>query len=158
MQTIEDAKAHLRANFHAGTNCPVCTQRVQLYRHKLTGPMVKTLIDMYRLTSNRSEQWVHVMDEIKPINGDYAKLRHWGLLEARGDVPEPSKKASGYWRLTKLGEDFIKNKALVHEYALLFDNRSWGFAGNTINIKQALGNKFNYTELMAGVDCQLKMV
>lgn len=148
METIAEAKQFLRANWEKGEKCPCCSQLVKLYRYKFNSYMAVVLKDIFIHQLAGSEDWVHVIQKIRPVNGDYAKLRHWGLLEEKGDQPEPEKKASGFWRVTNKGKQFLYNRVEIQKYALLFDNRCFGFSGPQINIQIAFGNKFNYTELM----------
>lgn len=142
--TIEDAKNYLRQNFKEGVICPCCTQLVKLYSYKINSGMILVLISMYK--SNK--EWVHPLKDLKTNNGDYAKLRFWGLLQSSSDEPEEDKKSSGFWKITDKGKKFVENSITIKEKAYLFNNKCYGFTGEEINIVQALGNKFSYSELM----------
>ncbi len=142
--TVEQAKAHLRENWEEGVKCPCCTQEVKLYKYKINKGMALVLIQMYK----SKNEWIHPIKDLKTINGDYAKLRFWGLVESSSDQPEDDKKANGFWRVTEKGKKFVNNTLRVKEKALLFNNKNYGFIGNDISITDALGNKFNYAELM----------
>lgn len=107
--------------------------------------MVVVLIKMYKF----GKEWVHPLKDLKTNNGDYAKLRFWGLVQPSSDEPTDEKKASGFWRITEEGKRFVENKIKVKEKAFLFNNKCYGFNGKEINIIEALGNKFNYSELMS---------
>jgi len=143
--TIEEAKKFLNDNFEEGTNCPCCTQNVKQYKVKLTGGMASVLIKFYK---EREKGWLHPIKDFKTINGDYAKLRHWGLLRKNENNTDPSVKASGLWAITIAGISFIEGDCLVPEKVKLFNNQFYGYSGEQITIRQALGNKFNYEELM----------
>jgi hypothetical protein len=52
--------------------------------------------------------------------GDVARLRPWGLVESDGAHTADGHKA-GNWRVTDLGERFIKGQATVPKYLWLFD-------------------------------------
>ena len=60
----------------------------------------------------------------------------------------PKTKSSGLWKITDLGKKFVNKQLTVCEKVRLFNNKAWGFEGGQIDIVQALGNKFNYTDLM----------
>ncbi len=107
--------------------------------------MSMILIKFYREDWGK---WVHPIKQFQTINGDYAKLRHWGLIEKSSDAPEPDKKANGMWRITQAGVDYVKGRTTVSEIALLYNNKCWGFKGNQVDIKKSLGTKFDYSELM----------
>ena len=95
-----------------------------------------------------NKEWVHPLKDLKTNNGDYAKLRFWGLLQSSSDEPEEDKKSSGFWKITDKGKKFVENSITIKEKAYLFNNKCYGFTGEEINIVQALGNKFSYSELM----------
>lgn len=147
MQTITEAKTYLRQNWDDGTKCPCCNQMVKLYKHRLQALMVYYLAQIYKIQKGKNN-WVHVMSEVKPINGDYAKMRFWGLLEEKGDQPTKDTKSSGYWRVTTSGILFLKGRIRVPEKVFIFDNKKWGQTNATVNIAEALKNKFSYSELM----------
>lgn len=149
MQTLAEAKGYLRENWEEGVSCPCCNQMVKLYKYKLSYGLAKMVLDVYRL-HQQGREWVHIQSELKPKNGDYAKLRHWDLLEARGDKSDDGN-STAYWRLTEFGRLFARCERAVPSHALLFDSRKFGTAGEYITIRQALGNKFNYDELMKGI-------
>ena len=75
--TIYEAKEFLKSKLDEGAICPCCKQNVKMYRYKLTSGLAVVLIKFY----HRSGKWVHPIKTFKTINGDYAKLRHWGLIE-----------------------------------------------------------------------------
>ena len=150
--TLQEAKQFLRDNFEKGELCPCCGQLVKLYKINLGVGMARVLIEMYRLTAASTEvvRWIHPISELRTVNGDYAKLRIWGLVEEKGDDVPDDKKASGYWRITSKGMDFVNDSLTVQKKAHIFNNRCLGFSGEQIGIKQALGTKFDYHELMKG--------
>ena len=143
--TLEEAKKYLRDNFSEGVPCPCCTQLVKLYGYKINVGMVVVLIKMYKF----GKEWVHPLIDLKTNNGDYAKLRFWGLVEPKSKEPTEDKKASGYWRITEEGKKFVEGNKLVKEKAFLFNNKCYGFKGKEITIIEALGKKFSYSELMS---------
>ena len=142
-KTIQDAKDFLKKNAEEGTICPCCNQTVKVYKVKLTSSMAMMLIGFYK----KGEVWVHAIKELKPVNGDYAKLRHWGLLEKKIEN-DTENKASGYWRITHKGVQFIKGYVTVSEKIRLYNNKFYGYTGKHITLKEALGNKFKFEELM----------
>lgn len=146
--TIAEAKKLLREQWEKGLKCPCCNQLVKLYKPALRANMAMVLIDIYKTMQRTNKTWVHVMDEVKPINGDYAKLRFWGLLAPKGDDPVKDTKASGFWSVTDKGVDFILGKQSVPSRVHIFDNRKWGESGGMVSIQQALGKKFSWQELM----------
>lgn len=73
-----------------------------------------------------------------------------GLIEEER-VNRPDGGRAGYWRVTPLGERFVKQGVALPTYALIYDGRVLGLEGPPLYIHQTLSKKFNYNELMAGV-------
>jgi len=177
METIKEAKAFLRENFEKGCKCPCCDSSVRLYKRKLNSGMALFLIGLYKLyMNNRGYEPVGVSSlsikrgepifppekfyqnkevfeimNIKVTSLDYSVLKHFGLIESR--VAENGKKDSGYWKLTGAGKDFIYyvgTPPTVPKHVFLYNNKRQGFSDETTTIKEALGDKFDYSELMKG--------
>ena len=160
MRTIEEAKKFLRRNFEKGVDCPCCGQLVKLYRRKLNSGMAVCLLKILRAESEGHTDengYVHVstvLPQVYGFNGtntEYSKLaKGWGLIERRGDAGEKTR-SSGYWRTTESGKLFARGKLRVFSHAYMFDQRCRGQDGDMITIRDALGSKFDYAELMAGI-------
>ena len=159
METIAEAKQFLRENWKKGTVCPCCNQRVKLYLRKLNSGMALFLIGLYRLSKKNAylpdgkPAWFtnkEVMKEmgINTSSLDYSVLRHWELIKKKEANEDGVKRQSGYWQLTLAGLSFVQGHFSVKEKVNVYNNKRYGFSGNLITIKQALGSKFNYTELM----------
>ena len=148
--TIQAAKQWLHARLDKGAECPVCTQHVQVYRWSLYSTAGHALILFYRLGG--TTEFVH-SSSLKALGhkgqGDASRLRNWGLLEEE-KVRRPDGGRSGYWRVTALGEQFVKGVARVPKYAYVYNNRVLKLDGPNVSIKDVLGKKFDYAELMAG--------
>lgn len=147
MQTVEQAKLELRANWEAGIKCPCCGQLVKKYSYSLNAGIAEVLIKMYR-NGSFAWAWVHVNKEIRPASGGYFSLaKWWGLIEQQSN-DDPAKRGSGLWRLTMKGMRFVRSEITLPKYAEIFDQHLLGFSGKEITIREALGTKFNYQDLM----------
>ena len=78
---------------------------------------------------------------------DGSYLVHWGLVE-RTSHQNPSETPAGMYAPTTKGLEFYRNQLLVPSHVHLLDNEIVGWSDKQTNIKIALGNKFNYEELM----------
>lgn len=146
--TIKDAKDALRAELIEGSHCPVCTRWAQLQKWQMTGRDGKLLIQMY----NSKTEYIHIMKKLSPPDGRYARMRFWGLIEARGDVPKGDVKASGFWKITDKGRQFVENRIRVPKKVKVFNNHSYGFIDDeSVSIYEVLGKKFSYSELMSNI-------
>lgn len=157
METIKEAKQHLKDNWDKGTRCPCCTQWVQRYPYSFHSGMARALIYIYQATQRgkglEDDGFFHIenyfVDIGVKIKGSHGKLKYWGMLEQRQNT-DPKKHNSGYWSITQRGIDFVHGKLLVTRKALLFNEKCYGFVGNKISIQDALGKNFDYQEMMNG--------
>ena len=80
-------------------------------------------------------------------SGDFMKLRYWGFIEKSEEDPGTKKKSSGIWRVTELGELFIKGKVTVKRVAHVYNNHCLGFSGPDIKIHDCWPEEFDYQEI-----------
>lgn len=151
--TLKDSKAFLREGWEKGVDCPCCGQFVKQYKRKFNSSMAYALIIIYKLHIKHGfEKWVKMNQEIANLgipssNVEYAKLRHWNLLEERGNSDE-SKRTSGNWRITKTGIRFFLNQITIPSHVFIYNNKIQGYSKTQTTVKKSLGKKFNYEELM----------
>ena len=151
MLTIQEAKTHLRENFDKGTGCPCCGQFVKRYRRSIYGTMARMLIAFYRL---KHPGFMHVNDVIRLTGladyrcGDWAKLVYWGLIEEKSKGKNEDKRTSGYWRITDRGKEFVEGALTVPKYIYLYNQKYMGNDGPEVHIRDCIGKKFSYEELM----------
>lgn len=149
--TLEEAKNWLRERLHEGERCPCCTQFAKVYKKKLNSGMVSRLVHLERM-SRGDNVWISVNDlysKTKSVSPkDFPCLKHWQLIEAKGDTPDDGAKSSGYWRITDLGRQFVRGEVSMKRYIYLYDNRLMKFSEETITIHEALGDNFDFKELM----------
>lgn len=143
--TIQAGKNWLRARLDKGERCPLCEQHAQTYKRKINSGMARSLIHMYRLSGLN---WVHVR-QIGAASREEGKLAYWGLVEEQTGVGMHGGRA-GYWRVTTKGQAFLTGGLKVPKYAKVYNGRVLGFDGGPVTIRDALGTKFNYEDLMAG--------
>lgn len=134
--TIAEAQPILREEGkNGGTHCPLCSQRVQVYKRTITAQMAYALILLYRRDGWAT--WPELLDNRR---GDEAKLRYWSLVECVN---------GSLWRVTELGRQFVEGAATVPKFALVYNSRVLGFEGEPVTIHDALGNRFDLAELMS---------
>jgi len=153
-ETLEEAKQFLRDNWTEGVPCPCCTQFVKQYKRTLQSTMAVMLISLYKLERETGEEYHHVTEMMRGYSisgsGDFASSRFWGLTEEQKNNDNPDTNKSGYWKLTPLGKEFVKGKTEVFSHIKVFNAKHYGFDGKMITIRDALGKKFSYEELMYG--------
>ena len=152
--TLQEAKTWLRRRLADGARCPCCAQWAQVYKRTITGQMARWLIWLtveYRAQRiGRKGEWVDVRKS--PVRGgDYAKLRYWGLVERPANL-DPSKRSAGLWRPTRDAYSFVLGNLRVAKHCYVFDEQALSKGQQMITIIEALGKKFNYAELMSGME------
>ncbi len=172
--TLAEAKDWLRLRGRKGAYCPCCNQYAKVYKRVLGSQMARWLIWLVRTWEQgqlsekngnalarrygekatpplRTWAWIDVKQS--PVRGgDYAKLLHWGLVEHKANTGDATKKDSGLWRPTHAGIAFVHRRSLMRSHVILYDNKLLNWSDDSITditIVQALGNKFDYQELMS---------
>jgi ssDNA-binding Zn-finger/Zn-ribbon topoisomerase 1 len=147
METIQEAKQHLKENYKKGVKCPCCNQNVKLYKRRLGSVMARCLIKL----SVMGEGYHHVKDIVSGISdtgtNDFSKLRYWGMIEEQSN-DDDTKRTSGHWRITDKGRLFARNSIYVPMYVFIYNGKKQGFSVGETNIVEALGTKFNYSQLI----------
>jgi hypothetical protein len=135
-----------------GFTCNCCGSFVKIYKRRMNSNMALCLIALYR---NQKNEFVKVEDYLIKNGyqrcGDFSYLRHYGFIEALKEKREDNSPRNGFYRITGLGRLFVEGKELAKEKFLIQNNKLLGFEGEDINIIDALGNKFNYNDLMRSV-------
>ncbi len=137
-----------------GLHCPLCDQFSKVYRRKLNSQMARSLILIYRFFETNRDEWVDINNyllrfDIHPGKANVSLLRHWKLIERRDGEREDGNPRTGFYRLTENGRLFVQGRLLVPTYIKLYNDELLELEQHSFtDIHQALGNKFNYTELM----------
>jgi hypothetical protein len=146
-QTLQDARRRLLKRLDEGTICPCCGQTAKRYRRKLTSQMARVLVELHFAT--RKEGLVHKRDlESHDGSGDLGKLAHWGLVHSPEGTNAGGSNRSGYWQTTEKGDRFVRDEIKVPRYVHLYNGRRLGFSKEMTDIRTAIGDHFDYEELM----------
>jgi hypothetical protein len=153
-ESLRSAKARLAQNLDDGMACPCCAQFAKRYRRGMTAEMTRALFALFHAAEGvMHDEWVDVRKMKNVRGGDYAKLRYFGLIEAKHD-PEKARergtRTSGLWRVTKLGRDFIDARARVPSFVVVYDGNVVEKSSTGIDVRDALGKRFSYEKLMRG--------
>jgi len=160
--SLAEAKAWLRDAFKRDipTNCPCCNQLVKRYYRNLSAGMAVGLIILAQHDLAHPGEWVHMerlfaqwrnLPPTTVAGGDVAKLKYWGLIEPKTGTREDGSPRVGFYRITDLGRDFVFQGAVVPAQVVLYDGKFLCYRGERlIGIREALGSKFDYQQLMRG--------
>jgi hypothetical protein len=157
--SLNTARAYVLRNRDDGVQCPCCDQYVKVYKRPINSSMAYALIIMDRYYNDHPvDEWLHVEDYLKrfsgipaAIRGDFHKLRYWGLIEAKQDTRDDGSKRNGFYRITEKGRQFVRDRETVPSHVLICNKEVLGFGERVITIKDALGVKFDYNELMGAL-------
>lgn len=154
-ESIELARAKVMHNLPHGVMCPVCDQHCRLYKRKLNSGMVRALIQLATVQAKFDNIGVNIWVDASKLQfrgGDYGKLRWWELVEHRklrkDEKDSAEKKDSGKWRVTQKGLQFLTGEVRVARYIFIYNNNVSMFSAETTDAQAALGDKFNFGELM----------
>lgn len=142
--TILEAKRFLRKFFKKGVECPCCGQKVKAYRRSLCTPAVADFLRLCREYMKEKQPIHHA--EFTQQRSNFYTLNYWGLIEP-GVYEGGEQKSAGTWMPTERGMDFAMGNLKLHKSVMTYDNTPYEFEGELINVHEALGNKFKYSEL-----------
>jgi hypothetical protein len=149
--TLGEARQWMRDRLDVGDRCPCCNRHTQVYRWSLYSTAVRALSGFYRLGS--TEMYVHT-NRLKDLGhkgqGDTSRLRYWGLLEEEKSRREDGGRA-GFWRVTEKGCLYLRDEVKLPKYAWVYDGEVMRFEGALVGVREALGTKFSYEQMMAGL-------
>ena len=147
--TLEEAKEQMIANAEDGAPCPCCGRLVKLYKRKLHSEMAAFLCRLVGrwLVDPKYYSTRELCPATSKSSTDGSYLVHWGLVEK-----EPAQNSSGgkagMYRPTAEGVAFAQRKTSVLSHIHMLCGDVIGFGPKRITIDQALGDKFDYYELM----------
>lgn len=156
MTSLDEARRTYRDGLADGTHCPCCDRYGQLYRRKFPAAAAHALIAMHVRTHNLPDPgWLFMPDVLAQLpgkterqGGDWAKARHWGLIEPRPGERDDGSTRTGWWRLTDRGRAFALDQLMVAKYALVYEGETHGYDGDYVGIRTCLGHRFDYQELI----------
>lgn len=138
-----------------GHRCGECGRFLKVYHRKLSRPMARSLIRLYRLhQTSPDKQWFHVkLFDKEGARGEFGVLACWGLV-AEAANSDKDKKTSGLWAVTEFGARFVTLQETVPQYVMLrWGSELLGFSGPMVDARKCLehGNRFSYQDLMGWV-------
>ncbi len=155
--SLADAAAWVLEQHKKGAVCPCCDQLAKRYKRKLNSSMAYALLLIYRHFKTHTD-WLHVPEYLEEVcntgptkrGGDWAKMVHWGLIVGKDDETRTDgSKRTGFYKITQKGIDFVRGRIRVPKYAHLYAAKCIALSPDDTSISEALGSRFNYSELMA---------
>lgn len=147
--TLKEARDALRELAEVGHTCPCCKQFAKIYRRKVNSAQVQAAIALWRAAGREFAHLPSLDKRFAGNGGDISKLRYWGLVEEERTL-RPDGGRAGIWRMTHRGELFVRGIIMVKKYAHIYDGRCLKLSGELVDVRECLGEKFDYAELMYG--------
>jgi hypothetical protein len=133
-----------------GLRCDCCGRLVKVYPRALNSEMARFLLLLVRAykTYPRFYSMRDLFPKDHKATSEGTYLLHWGLIE-KSDGTNSAMAPAGTYRPTEKGLRFVHGLERVPTHAhVIPPNKLVGWSDKTTDIKQALGKKFNYDELM----------
>ena len=132
-----------------GYKCECCNQYIKLYSRHFNCNMALALIFLYK---HQNKGFIHLENSMVAEGfqrcGDASYMLHYNLIANMPEKRKDGSKRNGHYQITGFGILFVEGYTKVYEKFLICNNKFEGFEGKEIDIIEALGKKFNYTELM----------
>lgn len=133
-----------------GYTCECCGSYVKTYVRNMNCNMAILLVRLYK---HNEMGFTHIEKFLSkhgyPRCGDFSYLTHYGLLEKKIGDREDGSNRNGFYKITGRGLAFVSGALTVHSKFKMFNGKFMGFEGEQIDIKTALGRKFDYAQLMS---------
>jgi len=152
-KSLADAIRGMREKIEEGTTCPCCGRLVKLYHRKFHSEMAAFLCRLVRRYENEPRYYStrELCPALTKSATDGSYLVHWGLVEKE---PIPGRNSSGgkagMYRPTREGIAFANRHGLATSHLSILCGDVIGHSKKMISIDQALGDRFDYDELMGG--------
>lgn len=162
-ETLATERAALLQRLEAGQSsvCPCCDQTVAAYKRHLHAGQALWLVDLvkaWRAAGGTPETWIH-KSAIKAVGNDYGFLAYFipeGHTEplARHAPREFGSAFSGMWQPTEAGLAWLRGEVKTPRYSMVYNRRVLSASAEGVTVEQALGAKFDYSEVMPAPSAQ----
>jgi len=131
-----------------GAECPCCKQHAKEYKRRLNSSIAAGLVVLSKMDHGTFHHVREILERLKAttVGRDFALLKYWGLIEEQYNE-DTGKRSSGMWRITEKGVRFANGEIKVPRHIFLYAGRETGRSFEETTIFEALGDKFNYSEL-----------
>ena len=133
-----------------GLRCPTCTTNLKRYHRVINSGMARALFELWNLSYHAPDvEWWHHKQFDRFGSREIHKLVWWGFVKQKPADPEQAgKKTSGQWQITEKGTRFACGALAVPLTAVVYLGKFECLEGDEGRIQDALGDKFDYRELM----------
>lgn len=154
--TLAEARARFFTGLRSGDrpDCECCQRDGHIDHRKLNTAMAIGLAFFYHQRGNGNGGYAHMHDQPPKARAsrDTSRLKHWGMVEQSSHTPgDDNKRTSGMWRITETGVAFVEHRLVVPRVKHVFDDRVLYVSEETTDMASALGDEYDYLEVLNGV-------
>lgn len=152
IQELREENQRLRSS-PGITTCKICDQTCKVYTRNVKDGQSRDLIALYHLSNRKPDQKFFKTHEFRKgkNDGEFAKMVYWNLVEMDMKLTKkntPTKKR-GWWKITQVGIEFVRMQRRIPKWIKTYNSEIVEvLEGETTNIRECLGEKFDYDELM----------
>ena len=114
------------------TRCPHCDAKMVEYKHGLSKGLARSLYLISKHLNRKNEFHIAKCEMTYSQRENSRKLKHWGIIEKLGDKDSKG----GWWRLTDIGEAFIRGNIQLRKYVWSYRGDFVRFDGDRVYITQ----------------------
>jgi len=148
--TLSLARMYLYDNLDEGVRCPCCHKFARRYRRRFNGTMARSLMWLVRAYAETGD-WVNVAKTAPRWvvrSNQLPTIRWWKLAIRPADCEDPKLKHSGSWKPTEKGIAFVNREIKIPSTCVTWNGEVEDLEGDYVDIKEILGVKFDYSEVM----------
>jgi hypothetical protein len=127
--------------------CPCCGVKLNGRWENLSKGLVKSLIKFRQGVLDKNENSIHLQTDLLLSKNEYnnfQKLRYHGLI-AHYRNPVTKEPVSGYWLLTRRGNQFAKGDIHIPKKVMIFRNKIFERSDEYVSIEEVMKDpNFNY--------------
>jgi len=147
LEVIADLRAEVARRLQPhrpGKPCRICDQRIHLQLRKLHSGMAYAAVRLYLHDQEQPGEFMDYRDhKARGESRNHPYLRYWRMIER-----DPERR--GWWRIRRRGRLWVEERISVPRAMWYYNRECYGFVEERIDIREALGDKFNLDELLAG--------
>ncbi len=143
----------VKAGGSTGLWCPCCGGVMAEYDRPFNSLMARCVIAFTRWDREEPGAWHRIERFALELNkgkqpGDHGKLIPYGLLEKPDAERDDGSPKVGLYRITEKGKLFARGRETVPQRCVIYMNQVLRIYGKQVTIRECLGKKFNYRELI----------
>ena len=147
--TLSEARQffyHHAQNYKGGVICPCCDRFGVFRLQNVNSTMARGLIWLVE-EHLAGDTWIDVPGQAPKWllkTNQLSSCKHWGLVLQKSHEAGGKKKKSGFWKPTAQGIQFVRGEIEIIKYAIVYNDKCFGFQGDYLHIEDCLGEHFDY--------------